>query len=177
MNLSKAVLRIIILAVAATLAITGCSKKNSAVESKPETPEAKAVVPEAKLPSAMLIDPLAGVGKVRKGMRKAEVETELGSPDSKKGGIWAYKELGLWVLFDKSGLMFNVHCRKSFTGHTKEGIGIGSTRAEVVKAFGDPSEAKPEGKAGENLWFASSEISMTLNHDKITEIVVHLDVR
>ncbi len=177
MNLPKAVLRTIVLAVATTLAITSCTKKNAVTESKPEAPATKPIVPEAKLAPEILIEPQAGVGKVRKGMSKAQVEAELGKPDSKGGGIWAYKKMGIWVLFQNSGVMFNVHCLKSFKGHTKEGIGIGSTRAEVVKAFGNPFEAKPYRKTEELLWYASNEISLTLDHDKVTEIIVHLDVR
>ena len=84
--------------------------------------------------------------------------------------------MGLWVLFGKDGLLFNVQCSKPFAGTTREGIGIGSTRAELIKAFGNPSQARQLGQGAENLWFATQKISCTLENDRITRLVVHLDL-
>ncbi len=53
---------------------------------------------------------------------------------------------------NEEGLIGNVMCFNHngrggsvitpFAGHTKEGIGIGSNRAEVVSAYGEPPTAK-----------------------------------
>jgi hypothetical protein len=139
-----------ILAVAIVLFATSCSKKKT-------------------------IEPDVGVGKVHKGMNEQQVEAELGRPNSKAGGIWKYQSKGLWVLFGNDGVMFNIHCIKPFAGVTKEGIGIGSTRDTVIKAFGTPNQIQQINSDSENLWFASLKISCTLEHDKITEMVIHLN--
>lgn len=156
------------LAAVIILLVASCSKQK---------PSAEPNIPKAKSEPPVFVEPDVGVGKVRKGMNEQQVETELGSPDSKTGGIWRYQRQGLWVLFGNNGIMFNIHCFNPFAGVTKEGIGIGSTRAEIVRAFGIPNQTKQISQGSENLWFAQQKISCTLNDDKITEIVVHLDVR
>jgi hypothetical protein len=124
----------------------------------------------------MVINPNVGVGKIQKGMSKPEVNAVLGKPDSDDGQIWRYNRLGLWVLFGKDSIMFNIHCREPFQGATKEGIGIGSTRAELLATFGEPTQIK-EMEGGESIWYSKSKISYWLERGKIVRIVVHLDVR
>jgi len=150
MKLFKATIRMALLAFVAILIATSCSKKQK-------------------------IEPESGVGKVGKGMNERQVQAELGKPDSKAGGIWKYQKKGIWVLFGNDGIMFNIHCRKPFAGTTKEGIGIGSSRLQVIKAFGTPTQTNQINATSENLWFAPLKISCTLDNDKITEIIVHLN--
>ena len=172
------------LVVAALLIATGCSKQKSPTESKPAAPEVKAKPP-------VLIEPSAGVDKVQKGMNKQQVEAALGKPEKINGKWWFYLDRGMIVAFGDNGVLFNIKCFGPFAGVTKEGIGIGSTRSELLAAYGNPSQEKQfqgsgsgaviPGSAGsrsggtfDNLWFASLRISFDLQNDKVTSFIVHL---
>ena len=175
------------LVVAAILITTGCSKQKPPTESKPAAPEVKTKPP-------VLIEPNAGVDKVQKGMNKEQVEAAIGKPEKINSKWWFYLHRGMIVAFGDNGVMFNIKCTSPFAGVTKEGIGIGSTRAELLAAYGNPSQEKHLQGAGsgavssagagpggggtfDNLWFASLGISFDLQNDKVTSFIVHLDVR
>ena len=160
------IIRMATFAVATILIATSCSKPNPPAEPKPPILEA-----ESKPP--ILIDPNVGVGKVRKGMNEQQVEAALGQPEQKKNGTWFYLREGIYVMFNKNGVMFNVQCYKPFAGVTKEGIGIGSTRAELIKAYGTPNQDQHFDQGEENLWFAPLRTSFYLKNDKITSFIVH----
>ena len=142
------------LVVAALLIATGCSKQKPLV----------------------LIEPNTGVDKVQKGMNKQQVEAALGKPKKIIDKWWYYLDRGMIVAFGDNGVMFNIKCVSPFAGITKEGIGIGSTRAELLTAYGNPSQEKQfqgsgsgavvstsagfgGGETFDNLWFASLGIS------------------
>jgi hypothetical protein len=150
-------------AVAALLIATGCSKHNPSPESKPTEPP-------------VLVEPNAGVGKVQKGMNRDQVEAAIGKPERINGLFSFYSRRGMFVGFGNDGVMFNIKCTRPFAGVTKEGIGIGSTRAELLAAYGNPSEEK-HFKDGDNLWFAPIGISFDVENDKVTSFIVHLNAR
>jgi hypothetical protein len=154
------------LVVAAILITTGCSKHKPPTESQPAAPEVKAKPP-------VLIEPNAGVDKVQKGMNKQQVEAALGQPSSKNGMAWYYKSQGMFVSFGGNGVMFNIKCMSPFAGVTKEGIGIGSTRAELIAAYGNPGQDQHFDHGDENLWFSPLGISFYLENDKVTSLIVH----
>src|SRR5665213_1049812 len=169
------------LVVAAILITTGCSKQKTPTESKPTAPEVKAKPP-------VLIEPNAGVDKVQKGMDKQQVEAAIGKPEKIDDKWRIYQNRGMIVAFGDNGVMFNIKCASPFAGVTKEGIGIGSTRAELLAAYGNPSAEKHfqgpgSGYVGagsdgggkfDNLWFAPLGISFDLKNDKVTSFIVHL---
>jgi len=184
MKILNITIQTITLIVAAILITTGCSKEKPSTESQPAAPDVKAKPP-------VLIAPNAGVDAVQKGMNKQQVEAALGKPEKIKGKWWYYLDRGMIVAFGDNGVMFNIKCINPFAGVTKEGIGIGSTRAELLAAYGNPSEEKHfqasgsgavvsagagSGKAGtfDNLWFAKLGISFDLQNDKVTSFIVHL---
>jgi hypothetical protein len=165
---------------AALLIATGCSKQKPPTESEPTTPEVKVKPP-------VLIEPNAGVAKVQKGMTKEQVEATIGKPEKINSKWWFYLDRGMVVAFGDNGVLFNIKCFGPFAGVTKDGIGIGSTRAELLAAFGNPSEEKHLKGSGsgavisgsargtfDNLWFASLRISFDLRDDKVTSFIVHL---
>jgi hypothetical protein len=181
MKIPSISIQMMILAVAALLIATGCSKHKPPTESKPAKPP-------------VLIEPNAGVDKVQKGMNKDQVEAAIGKPEKINGKWWFYQHQGMIVAFGDNGVMFNIKCTSPFAGVTKEGIGIGSTRLELLAAYGNPSQEKHLQGAGsgavssagagpggggtfDNLWFASLGISFDLQNDKVTSFIVHLDVR
>ncbi len=142
----------------------------------------------------VLIEPNAGVDKVQKGMNKDQVEAAIGRPEKINDRWWVYQHRGMIVAFDDNGVMFNIKCTSPFAGVTKEGIGIGSTRAELLAAYGNPSQEKHfqgadnrtvvYGGAGyggggtfDDWWFASLGINFDLQNDKVTSFIVHLNAR
>jgi len=175
------------LVVATVLLATGCSKPKSPTESKPAAPEVKAKPP-------VLIEPEARVDKIQKGMNKQQVEAAMGKPEKMNGKWWFYQHRGMIVGFSDNGVMFNIKCTSPFAGVTKEGIGIGSTRAELLAAYGNPSQEKHFKGAGsgavgssgagpggggtfDDLWFASLGINFDLQNDKVISFIVHFHVR
>ena len=184
MRIPNVTVQIGTLVVAAILITTGCSKQEPPTESKLAAPEVKTKPP-------VLIEPTAGVAKVEKGMDKQQVEATLGKPGKINGKWWVYPDRGMIVAFGDNGVLFNIKCYGPFAGVTKEGIGIGSTRSELLAAYGKPTEEKQFQGSGsgaatprsagsqskgtfDNLWFASLRISFDLQNDKVTSFIVHL---
>ena len=102
--------------------------------------------------STLLIEPNLAVGPVRVGMTTAQVIGALGEPQRRTSNSLEYSRLGIAVMPGSDGIVSVVMCGdvtgingpfvKIFNGRTKEGIGMRSTRAEVLKAYGQPTEDK-----------------------------------
>jgi hypothetical protein len=82
-------------------------------------------------------------------MTMEQVVAVLGEPDKDRFGNLDYLKLGITVIFSddrKGGIVFSVVCypagdsgmERAFTGHTKDGIGLGASRAAIVSAYGNP---------------------------------------
>jgi hypothetical protein len=170
MKLLNLAIRMTTLAVTVILIATGCSKQNPSTESK-------AVVPEAKAKPPVLIEPNMGVDGAQKGMNKNQVRAALGKPGKINGITWFYRRRGMFISFGDDGVIFNIKCVKPFAGTTKEGIGIGSTRAELVAAYGNPSEIQQFEHGDENLWFAPLGTSFYLENHKVTSIIVQMNLK
>lgn len=154
-------------AAASILIVTSCSKPNPSLKSKPLQVESQPPI---------LVEPNARVDKVRRGMNEQEVEVALGQPEKKDRDTSFYLSQGIYASFNKEGkegVVYNVKCVKPFAGVTKEGIGIGSTRAELIKAYGTPDQDQHFDHGDENLWFAPLATSFYLENDKITSFIVH----
>ena len=65
---------------------------------------------------------------------------------------------------------------KKFKGRTKEGIGMESTRAEIIKAYGQPTSSKTEEAYGnvlhEQLEYKPLGLMFTLESGKVFNIRV-----
>lgn len=130
-----------------------------------------------------LIVPLESVGQLHRGMASNEVIAILGQPEKIQGRIMVYnKAFGFAVAAGKTGVAA-VFCGdssgdgpgiKSFKCRTKEGIGMESSRAEVITAFGQPTSAKPwdAGLHEEILIYESLGLTFTLKNGKVFNILV-----
>ena len=108
--------------------------------------------------ASIVIEPGVSIGPVHSGMTIQQVVAELGEPDQKKDSALEYLNLGFSVIAGKEGLVHIVLCvdsgkggpfTKSFAGRTKEGIGIGSSRADVISAYGEPTATESiDGRPG-----------------------------
>jgi RNA polymerase sigma factor (sigma-70 family) len=129
----------------------------------------------------VLIVPGQSVGRVKSGMTVDQVEAALGKPDSKTGGASEYRKLGFAVISSKDGLVRVVMCGdatlngplvKAFKGRTKEGIGMESTREDVIKAFGAPTSAKHLGAGQERLEYKPSGLTFTFEKGRVLHLIV-----
>ena len=113
------------LIVAALLAslFAGCSKK-------PAVP----TMPVWSSSSTIVINPSVPIGSLRSGMTIQEVIAELGQPTRTNAAGLEFLGFGLFITPAKGEMTLF----PPFAGHTKEGIGMGSSRADVVGAYGEP---------------------------------------
>jgi hypothetical protein len=63
---------------------------------------------------------------------------------------------------------------KAFTGHTKEGIGLTSTREELLKAYGEPSSSEKLRGGTESIRYDRLGITFTLEAGKVYHMIVRL---
>ena len=134
--------------------------------------------------AAMLIEPGVAVGKIHLGMTKEQVVTELGEPSRRTANSLEYRRLGLAVMPNTDGVVQVVMCGdvmgingpfvKAFNGRTKEGIGMNSTREEVLKVFGEPAANERMPLGIESMNYPSLGLTFTLEAGKVYHIIVRL---
>ncbi len=155
------------------LTLVGCGKKAEEGEATEE----------------LIIEPLIGIGSVQFGMSKSEIIEHFGQPDkvqaegmklnyvSSKGlGFTVDSELGLqkiqcWSTNWPTELPFAV---ATFTGRTKEGIGIGATREQIVSVYGQPDRTGTDSNKGviESLHYDKMRIKFSLWQDKLISMTL-----
>jgi len=136
----------------------------------------------------LIIEPLVGIGSVQFGTSKDQVIEHFGRPDkvmaegtelnyvSSRGlGFTIDSELGMqkikcWSDDWPTRLPFAV---TTFSGSTKEGIGMGATREQIVAAYGQPDRTGTDSKGYfENLHYDKLRIKFTLWQDKLTSMIL-----
>lgn len=129
---------------------------------------------------SIVIEPGVSIGPLRSGMTMQQVITEFGEPDQKEE-VLRYPNLGLSVLPAKGGLVGAVLClssgksgpvTKSFAGRTKEGIGIGSSRADVINAYGEPTSTESLRSGTEVLKYKPLGVDFKIGDGKVYLIAV-----
>lgn len=133
---------------------------------------------------SLIIEPGMSVGMVRAGMTVDELTQKLGQPGHRTANALEYPNLGLAVMPDATGHVLVVMCGdvtgvngpfvKKFAGRTKEGIGMLSTREELVKAYGPPTSAERLPGGMESIKYDSLGITFTLEGGKIHHMIVRL---
>ena len=137
---------LILLVVAAALA-GGCSKRSESTA----------------------IEPGVSVGSVHSGMTIEQVISQLGPPDNTNRSHLEYRHLGLNVVPAQGGTVEKVIIGHPFAGRTKEGIGIGSSRADVIQAYGTPVDDTPESQTqgDEVMWYGRLGLIFQLHNGKV----------
>ena len=140
------------------------------------------VASENKLP--ILIEPNLSVGPVHAGMTVQQVISQLGEPQRKTANSLEYARLGLAVMPDHDGMVQVVMCGdvtgingpfvQAFTGRTKEGIGMKSSRDDVLKAYGEPTVSKRMIGGLESLHYQALGMTLTLEGGKVHHIIIRL---
>jgi hypothetical protein len=123
----------------ALLVFGGCSKK-----------------PHLSSSASIMIQPGVSFGAVRSGSTMQDVINSLGEPEERNERQLKYFNLGL-VVDIKSNAVHTISClqgstqdgvvKKSFAGHTQEGIGLGSSKEDIVAAYGEPTAVESDPKA------------------------------
>jgi hypothetical protein len=117
-------------------------------------------------------------------MRIADVVAQLGEPQRRTANSLEYTSLGFAVMPGPDGIVQVVMCGdvtgingplvKAFTGRTKEGVGLKSTREEVIKAYGQPTFSEHMRGGTESLRYDPLGITFTLEADKVYHMIVRL---
>jgi hypothetical protein len=63
---------------------------------------------------------------------------------------------------------------KRFNGRTKEGLGMNSSREQIIAAFGEPTETKGKRGARESMKYEPQGINFTLQAGKVHHMIVTL---
>jgi hypothetical protein len=158
-------------ALAVALCGVGCSEKSEQARAQSSTANV-----------TMLIVPNASVGKVHDGMTIKDVMGELGEPQRRIGNAIEYPKLGFAVLPGPEGLVRVVMCGdvtgingpfvKAFTGRTKEGVGMYSTREDLLKAYGEPTNDEKLRGGQESITYQPLGITFTLEGGKVHHMIV-----
>jgi RNA polymerase sigma factor (sigma-70 family) len=156
----------IVVAIAISTAVVAQSKS-------PNTNATKNVTTD----DSFFITPGVSVGKVKAGMTEDDVITALGEPERKQGEVLIYdKRFGFSVVCSRQKIVGAVFCGGgvAFKGHTKEGIGLESSRDDLIKAFGQPTSAKPWAVGQEQLEYKPLGLTFLLQNGKVFDITVDL---
>jgi hypothetical protein len=133
----------------------------------------------------LTIEPTVGIGKVKFGMARDEIVAILGEPDFTQHNIYLnYPSLGLQLVLvgrepDKLGLIIanpmdlDALTRNEFPGQTDKGIRIGSTRKEVIAAYGKFSPPKAEDKQTRQMWEGYDDLNLSFSfvNGKVGQII------
>jgi RNA polymerase sigma factor (sigma-70 family) len=130
---------------------------------------------------SLLITPGDSVGRIKAGMTEDDVIAALGQPERKQGEVLIYdNRFGLSVVCSGQKIVSAVFCGGGidFKGRTKEGIGIGSGKDDLIKAFGKPASERVNTQntlfKEEQLNYTVRGLTFTLRDSKVYHIVVNL---
>jgi hypothetical protein len=114
-----------------------------------------------------------------------DVVKELGAPQRRTANALEYTKAGFAVLPGKDKVVrivmggdvmgLNGPLVEAFKGRTKEGIGMKSTREEVVKAYGQPTEVSTFPGGSETLLYSSLGMTFILEAGKVHHMAIRLD--
>jgi hypothetical protein len=127
------------------------------------------------------IIPGTGVGPIKLGMTMDEVKKALGQPDARPGRPLQYLSLGLAVLptskdetvgaimmgDPEGGVLV-----ERFKGVTPKGIGMKSTRQEIIAAYGQPENTKSSTGGLEELQYDSGGTQYALRGGRVVHITL-----
>src|ERR1035437_292289 len=128
---------------------------------------------------SIVVEPGVAIGSVHSGMTIEQITAELGQPNQtvvsaspEINGVLDYTNIGLSVIPGGGGVVRSVGVRPPFAGRTKEGIGMGASRADIIKAYGEPTAAKQIQPDSEVLRYDPLGVRFQLQDGKVDLIVV-----
>jgi hypothetical protein len=133
----------------------------------------------------LVVTPLVGIGPVKFGMSREEVERLLGKPDGvqevgNRGAVnLNYGSRGFFLFVSKTLGVITISCvaQKSmafrvrdFTGKTDKGIALGVAKADIIRAYGEPNRNETQ-KGSTYLSYGKLQADFTLFDDKLVEMM------
>jgi outer membrane protein assembly factor BamE (lipoprotein component of BamABCDE complex) len=159
-------------AAALILISAGCSEDQVIISDPEDTREAG------------LIEPGKAVGGIRIGMTVRDVIEAFGEPDRRTSNALEYLKRGFAVMPDAQGVVRVVMCGdvtglggplvKRFAARTTSGIGMGSTREEVLRVFGQPTVEETHMGSRESLDYRELGVTFSIEQGKVHHIIVRL---
>lgn len=135
----------------------------------------------------LVVTPRVGVGDVKFGIAREEVEKIMGKPDvveeAPKGGsvTLGYYSCGLFITVGKKSGVGMISCLAQsqilvrvhdFPGKTDKGIGLGAATVDVIKAYGEP-DSKRVSAGSTSLFYSKLDAEFALADDKLVQIVLN----
>jgi hypothetical protein len=129
----------------------------------------------------LVITPLVGIGPVKFGMSRQEVEKLLGKPDGvqelgKNGFVHMnYGSRGYFIGVSKVYGVAMISCVsqaesavrvRDFSGKTDKGISLGASMADIIRAYGEPN-SKRTNMGSTFLDYGKLDAQFTLYNDKL----------
>ena len=139
-----------------------------------------------------MVEPLVGIGDVKFGDSKDVIIAAFGEPDKiqaqgKELNYVASRGLGFTVdpdtglqrikLWSEDGPTPVPFAVSTFAGKTKDGIGMGATREQIVAAYGEPERTSTADSPSlkdviENLHYDKLKMKCTLAHGKLAAMIL-----
>jgi hypothetical protein len=141
---------------------------------------------ETEPPDMLILEPLVGIGPVEFGMSKAKVIEHFGQPDKIFEGqptkLSYVPSRGLNFVVDAELGLQEIGCWSegmlpsrvtTFTGSTKEGIGIGAFQEEITAAYGQPDRTRTNTAGGfQIIHYDTLGSEFSLKEGKVITIVL-----
>ena len=125
-----------------------------------------------------VVEPLVGIDKVRFGMTVEEMKKILAEPQGTRGPVHEYRDAGFAIFTIKDNTVTMIVCGdrrsadsplvKNCRCRTKKGIGIGSSKEDIIKAYGEPSLTQPTRDNAVMLRYDQLNSEFMLRDDKVT---------
>lgn len=154
---------VILCAAALVFVLPACKKKTPAQDGREQT--------DLPVSKPLVIKPNVGIGEVKFGMSLEEVKRILGEPEHTVPAGLLYPRLGLTIT-QRDGAVLAIVCGgmsnkdaalvKACKSRTEKGIGIGSTEAEIIAAYGEPTT-----KRGPRLMYRQLNARFVLADGKV----------
>ena len=132
----------------------------------------------ARMNPGWIVVPGQSVGPLRLGMSEEEVRAAVGEPERTSFGPWEYLSGGFALCFNPARHTVNAilgggaegGLAKAFVARTAEGIGMGSTRAEIASALGEPELRRVYREGAEYLSYPG--LAVMLDGDAVVHLTV-----
>jgi hypothetical protein len=125
------------------------------------------------------VEPGRALAGVRLGTTRDELSTQLGTPKQtigpdRNGRTALSFPGGFSVVCDSNAVVVSVQAGKLFQGRTKEGIGIGSTKEDVVRVFGQPERTAPNTDTSADIYYLKRGLRLKIDTNGNVE---HITIR
>ena len=127
--------------------------------------------------SSHSIEPGSGLGGVRLGMTTEELRSQLGpprqtiGPDRNGRSALAYPG-GFTAVSDSNSLIVAVQAGTNFTGRTREGLGIGSSKADVIRVLGNPDKTEENSDTSADIEYTQRGLRLKIGIDGNVEHII-----